>query len=201
MEHQWSLVQTLAPTAEPITATAMREHVRQTINDDDATLSAMISAARVYAETFLNRQLMPATYRLAMDCFPGWTIKVPMPPLTSISSITYLDTAGTVTTLNSSLYVVDTDSTPGRITPAYSTIWPTTRSQMAAVKVTFVAGYASAQVIPATVIQAIKMIAAHLYENREETVERSMANVPMGAVRLLESERVLDFSGPLGAAC
>jgi uncharacterized phiE125 gp8 family phage protein len=196
----WSLVRTVAPTSDPVTVQEMREHARISLTDDDSHIQGLIASAVTYAETFLNRQIMTATYRLSMDGFPSWIIKLPMPPTQSVTSITYVDSGGTTTTLAGSTYILDSDSSPARITPAYSTIWPSIRSQIGSVKVTFVAGYASAALVPAPITHAIRMLVAHWYENREAVSTGAVSKaVEMSVFDLLSSERILDFSGPFGS--
>lgn len=200
MTGQWSLKRTVEPTSEPVKPADMADHCRISVADDDQWMLRAIRAAREFTENVQWRTLVSSTWRLTLDQFPSWEIKFPMPPLVSVSSITYLDTSGTTQTLSSSLYLVDTDAEPGRVTPAYSTIWPVTRFQIAAVKVTYVAGYSSVAAIPASTIMPLMQLAADMYEHREYTAEAAYKYSPQ-AVAMLESNRVIDFSGPLGASC
>lgn len=200
MGNQWSLIRTVDPTDEPVTVSNLRNQARIVIYDDDAVLFSYIKAARTWAEVYLNRQIMTATYLLTLDFFPSWTIKLPLPPLQSITSIKYLDTGGVQRTLSSALYLLDTRSAPGRLTPAYSQIWPDSRYQVNGIEITFVAGYASASAVPQTIKHAILLLAAHWYEHREDSEESRLQNIPMGAQALLDSERVVDFSGVLGSS-
>ena len=88
MANQWSLVRTVDPTVEPVTVAMVRSQARVFTYDDDAIIALHIRSARDFAEIRQMRQLLPATYRLKLDYFPSWTIKLPMPPLTGISSLT-----------------------------------------------------------------------------------------------------------------
>lgn len=198
--NRWSLKRTVDPTSEPITPSDVIDHCGIPTHDQDAWLLRAIRAAREFAEIVQHRQFMTATWRLTLDEFPSWEIKVPMPPLQSVSSITYLDTGGTSQTLGITLYTVSADAEPTRITPAYGQVWPSTRYQLEAVKVTFVAGYTSANLIPQTTIIAMTMMAADLYEHREYTTE-AILKYSQTAVSMLEAQSVLDFSGPLGVSC
>lgn len=196
------------PAQEPITLAQFKEHARISRDDEDATIKGYIAAARLYAETRQRRQLITATWRLTLDGFPcagvtypygcytygtepdQFAIKVPRPPLQSVTSITYVDTDGVTQTLDDDLYRVDAESEPGRITPAYNQSWPYTRPQTNAVTVTFVAGYgATPATVPATTRQAIEMLAAHFYENREAILTGTIATpTPLAVESLLEAE-------------
>jgi uncharacterized phiE125 gp8 family phage protein len=150
------------PTAEPLLLQEAKDHLRVDSDDENAEIARLIQAARVDAEGFLNRRIARATLRLKLDQFPGayrsgycrdgltpWirsgvdAIRPPSPPLVSVTSITYVDTNGDTQTLDADAYRVDSDSEPGRITPAYGTCWPATRCETNAVTITYIAGYAT----------------------------------------------------------
>lgn len=97
-------------------------------------------------------------------------IRLPKPPLQSITSITYIDGTGTQQTLSPTLYLVDTNTEPGRITPSYGNIWPIIRQQIASVQVTYVCGYGTAAQVPDTFKEAIKLLVNHWYVNREASM-------------------------------
>jgi hypothetical protein len=199
-----SLKRTIEPTLEPVTVGEQKLHMRIDHSEEDGLIRNYIVAARRSAEAFLQRQLMPATWRLKLDGFPGscWqarydphvleqslalpagAIVLPMPPLRTISSITYVDTAGATQTMSSALYTVDTDSDPGMVYPIYAGSWPDTRDVRQAVTITFTAGYDNVAAIPENIRAGIRMMAAHLYENREATSEAVLNQVPLGVKHL-----------------
>lgn len=120
----------------------------------------------------------------------AYAIEPPLAPLQSVSSIQYrAATDGTLTTLASSGYDVDTDSKPGRITPSYGNVWPVARWQPNAVLVTFVAGYGAASAVPEAIKAAIKLLVGHWYENREAVVTGTIATqLPLTVEALLMSQ-------------
>lgn len=196
-----SLLCTVQPTSEPVTISDLREHSRITIHDEDQYAVKLIASARQWCENYTRRQFVSATYRLKLDGFygeecccqytepgdGGMEIVLPYPPVQSVSSITYLDTSNATQTLASSVYELDSDSTPARIRLKYGQVWPTTLYHASAVSVTFVAGYGGASAtdaqsiaaVPYNIKQAICMYAALLFENREGS------NDEMRAIRAL----------------
>jgi uncharacterized phiE125 gp8 family phage protein len=60
-----------APAGEPITLLEAKQHLRVDVDDDDALIGSLITAARQAAETLTGRQLMTARWRLVLDAFPG----------------------------------------------------------------------------------------------------------------------------------
>ena len=114
-----------------------------------------MSAAREYLEAFTRRALLTQTWDLKLDAFPcaDEVIWLPKPPVASVTSITYLDTAGASQTWSSSLYRTDLPAGPmaqrARITPAYAQYYPSTYGVTNAVTVRFVCGYGGATDVPA----------------------------------------------------
>jgi uncharacterized phiE125 gp8 family phage protein len=166
-----------APIAEPVTLQAAKTQVRRRDTTDDDVLleDVLIPAARERAEQATRRQFITATYDLKLDGgFPG-EIVLPLPPLQSVLSVTYVDEDGATQTLATDQYTVDAPSGPralrGRIVPAYNVSWPGTRSQINAVTVRFVAGYGSTHAsVPPRLKMAMLTDIATLYENREDVV-------------------------------
>lgn len=182
-----SLRQTVAPTVEPITLQDAKDFLRvDQVNDDDL-ITSLIVGARQRVETILRRALVTQTLRLKADRFPvycgnnAWefngrsirqnAILLPMPPVQSVSSITYLDSAGASQTFDTGSYVVDTDGEPARITLAYGACWPITQCVSGAVTVTFVAGYGLADAVPEGIKTAMKFLVSHWYENRSAAAD------------------------------
>ena len=157
-----------AATTEPVTIQDLKDQLRIDENTEDTYLGGLLKAATRAVERMSDRQLINATWRFSLDEFPCWDIRVPKPPLSSVTSITYVNSTGGNTTVASSDYAVDTYNEPGRITPVFNATWPSPRYQNNAVTVTYVAGYGASQnSVPDTYRHAIKMLAGHWYENRE----------------------------------
>ncbi|MBK7490975.1 MAG: hypothetical protein IPI17_02415 [Nitrosomonas sp.] len=131
----------------------------------DQLLNVLIKSARQYAEQLLGRYLITQTVDLYLDEFPTQAIN--MRPLQSVTEITYVDTAGDTQTLSAADYIVDSTGSPARITPAYGVSWPSTRDQVNAVKVRFVAGYGSASAVPQCVRNWMLMRIKQLYDQRD----------------------------------
>jgi uncharacterized phiE125 gp8 family phage protein len=158
---------------------------------DDPILSILVASARVAAEQQLQRYLVTQTVDKYLDAFPSGDIE--LPPLQSVTSITYVDNNGDVQTLDEDLYEVDAQSAPARISRAYNASWPSTRKQNNAVVIRFVAGYGAASAVPACVKQWMLVQIKTLYDNRERlTVGRSGLVELLSTFidGLLDSERV-----------
>lgn len=188
-----SLSLVTGPAVEPVTRDQFKLHARITRDDEDSLIDSLLKAARRYIEARQRRAIVTQTWRLTLDTFPAWGLVIPLPPLQSVSSITYVDNDGTTQTLDPSAYSVDTRSEPGRVEPAWGQYWPSARFQNNAVTVQFVAGYGLADSAPDTTKTAIKLLAAHWYENREATIAGTIiAPLPFAVEALLAAE---EFGG------
>lgn len=181
------------PTVEPVSLQQAKLHLRVigdpsdvSANPEDTYISALIVAARQRAEHLTGRALMPQTLELALDSFSR-VIRLPRPPLASVSSVKYLDVAGNLQTLDPSAYIVDDHSEPACLLA--SDAWPVTKAASNAVLVRYVAGYATAQAVPDTIKSWMLLCIGMLYANRESVVPGvSVAALP-GVDRLLDGDR------------
>jgi len=196
------------PSAEPVTTDEAKTHSRIDLDDDyqDAYINTLITASRQAVEQYTNRQLITATWKMTMDGFPGnfstgadiWqpyydiaeggVICLPYPPIQSVTSVTYTDTAGDAQTWASANYQVDAESEPGRIAPVANASWPSTQAgTMNTAAITYVAGYGNAaEDVPQELRHALLLILAHLFENREQVVIGQTAiEIPMAARDLM----------------
>jgi uncharacterized phiE125 gp8 family phage protein len=169
------------PSHEPVEVVEMKEFLRVTAPAEDRLISTLIREAREQFDgpaAWFNRALITQTWQLTLDAFPltcwrpeaitprQYAIVVPLPPLQSVGSITYVDAEGATQTLSPTAYQVDTRTEPGEITPAYGNLWPAIRPQPNAVTVTFTAGYGAAPKVPEPIKVWIKQAVAYRYDNR-----------------------------------
>lgn len=158
-----------APTFEPLTEDEVRNHLLQFNGTGESSeINDWIVTARQYCEQVTHRSIPQQTHEAKLDGFCG-PIVLQKPPLVSVTSVTYVDTNGVTQTLSTSVYTVvpSSDHSPGYIVPAYGQVWPSTRAIPNAVTVRYVAGYASASLIPAGIKHAMKLLIAHWCVNRE----------------------------------
>lgn len=157
----------------------------------DDLLSLYIQTAVNYIQKRTARQLMSATYKYVEDCFPYGQdyLWLPVTPVVSVTSVEYVNEAGTLATWDSSAWTSDLISEPSRIQPVYGGSWPVALNTLNAVQVTFVAGYGNAAAVPAELKQVIAMLVAHYYENREATTDVELLDVPHAVKDILDYYR------------
>ena len=169
------------PTTEPLTLEDIEEHLRlseTSTGSEDDLLLVFLTVARRYCELEQGYAYLEQTWNLVLDDFPrAAVIKIPRPPLMSVTHVKSYGIGGTAATMTAGRYYVDTDSKPGRVHLGYGESWPSTILRPAnGVEVQFVAGFGSAQsAVPTEVKQAIKLIIGHMYEHREGSDVKQMS--------------------------
>jgi hypothetical protein len=138
---------------------------------DDALIDTLITAAREWAENETRRAFVYSRWRMTVDNFPlrysgtldtprpqfesyplGYSgvIKLPRPPLYSVESLAYVDTSGATRSLYSTEqvspysdadYQIDAKRAPAVLQPLYGKYWPTARTQVGGVTITYWSGY------------------------------------------------------------
>lgn len=171
-----------APAEELLTLEEVKDQLRIVGDYDDAILQRLMRSARQGLDGrdgILGRALITQTWGLSLERFPAEII-VPLPPLISVGSITYLDPSGNEQNLDPSAYRVEGigDADAGRIVPV--TAWPATQANRVAVAVTFTAGYGDRADVPEPIRHAALMHVAFLYEQREAASELRNRAVPFG---------------------
>jgi uncharacterized phiE125 gp8 family phage protein len=193
----FSLVRTADPAVEPILLNEVKKQCRVELDYDyeDEVLTSLVRVAREMAENYTRRAFITQSWTLTLDCWPGRVVTVPIPPLQEVTAVKYIDSAGTEQTMvEGTDYDVDLLSTPGRIYPSYSKTWPTLRAHENVVTVEFTAGYGdAASDVPEPIVQAMKLMITHWYENRGVMVPNMIHEMPMAANYLLFPYRDLRF--------
>jgi len=171
------LKQTVAATASVVSVDELGDHLRLTAEGspgeyaEQTLLQMKIDAAIATidgADGWLNRALVTQTWRMSFELFGSRLIRLPLPPLQSVTSLKYLDPDGVEQTFAASNYRVITDATPGLIYLNDDSVWPSIARAPDAVRITFVAGYGEAAAVPSAIRNAVLIMAGTLYEQREE---------------------------------
>lgn len=185
-----------APTAEPLTLADAKLHLRidTSTTDEDALVTALIQAARETVETYTHRAIPAQTWDLKLDGFTAHeyfedgAIWLPKPPVSSVTSVTYLDGAGASQTWTATTgWLSDLPTGPwarrARIYPAFGVSWPATYGVPNAVTIRFVAGYTS---VPEAIKAGMKLLIGHWYQNRETVITGTIAQeLPVTVAALL----------------
>ena len=186
-----------APQAEPVSIDDLMTHLRVENDEDMPYLDEIERAAREYIENLLGRKLITQTWKVYYSSWPADNIfEIPYGQLQSVSSITYMDTDGNSNTLVADIYDVDTASEPGKVVLAYNQSWPSVSLYPTnPISIEFTCGYGDrGSAVPSMIRHAAKILAGHLYENREASITGiTIQTVPIGLYDMLYPYRLWRF--------
>lgn len=192
-----ALVQTAAPATAVMTVAEAKTFLRVDHSDDDTLIESLIASSTRAAENHCQRAFITQTWNLYLDSFPhdGAPIRIALPPLQSVSSITYVDINGATQTWGASNYQVDAKRQPGMVVLAPNVAYPSTQfGVINAVTVTFLAGYGVAAALPADLLQALRWMVSDMYAHRENTVVGGVVNeLPAGVKAALAPYQIIEF--------
>jgi len=187
-----------APTTEPISLATARLHLRldtsgsPPAHPDDSLVTSLITAVRQNAEDYTGLKIANGTYEMRADSFKDFESNLQTWPVTSITSVSYVDLNDETKTLTSSDYVLDTYTRPARLKPSLTKIvFPAAKE----VTIRFVAGFTDGQSpnpypMPKPLESAMLLMLGHLYDNREAVSLDQSYERPLGATYLMNPYRI-----------
>ena len=183
------LIRTVAPAVLPVTLAEVKAGANlDGGSDDDAKIAGLIRTAVEMVDGpdgDIQRALITQTWELRLDAFPGYfdhwpgrypsagramlftrntEIEIPLPPLQSVESITYL-IGGVAVTMDPADYIVAGIGDRQKARIRHVTGWPSADYVNEAVVVTFVAGYGDSwNDVPESIRTAIIAKVQELYD-------------------------------------
>lgn len=174
---KYPLTQITAPASLPVSLAEAKDRLRITSAGDDAGIQALIAAAAEYiggtgnagVDGFLGRALVSQVWDMQLDRFAD-RVKIPLPPLISIDSIKYNDTAGVEQTIATTVYqVLLNPHSYGEVRRISGQTWPsdleTDKEQQITIR--FTAGYGTDwNSVPEGIRLAHLTLIGHWHEHR-----------------------------------
>ena len=177
------------PAAEPLTRAEAKAFLRVETDAEDALIDPLIAAARRHVEAATGRILMEQTWRVSLDRWPlRGVIPAPVAPVRAIVSATVAAADGTPVALPEGALTLVGDRAPAliRVSPARVAAPLVSHG---GIVVTLLAGYGAADDVPADLVQAVRLMMAHLYEHRDGPGEATQ--LPAAARALIAPYRVV----------
>lgn len=165
-------VRTTPPATPLVSLVEAKAHLRVDHGDDDTLIEGLVAAATAWLDGYsgvLGRALINQTWRVNLCSWPARRVRLPLAPVSAVTSVKYWDTANAQQTLDAANWV-------GPLEDALSPYvgWmpdaslPSLYEREDAIEVLFVAGYGEdASDVPASIRHAALMLIGHWYEVRE----------------------------------
>ncbi len=183
------------PTDWPVTIGDLRNHVRIAPDffGDDTYLGELRAQAVEEVESRTWRRLYSQTWDQTFNTFRA-RLYLPYPPLSSVTSVKYTDTAQVEQTVSTSIYETGDDLDRGFVREAYNQFWPSdVLGHPDSVVVRFVCGYGAAADVPARFKHAIRLLVGDAYSQRETIVVGTISGRIDGAISSLLSDHAREF--------
>jgi uncharacterized phiE125 gp8 family phage protein len=150
-----------------------KAHLRIETDDENTIVQAYLSTAIAAVQTLTGKLLAERTASQALAGFPACDkpIRLFKGPATAVVSIDYDDPAGNAQTLSSFRLV---EGAMAQLLPAYGEHWPAASCAAGSVRIAYTAGYAADEV-PPELDQAVLLLTAHYYANREAAIADNRA--------------------------
>lgn len=186
------LVQVTAPGVLPITLAEAKVQLRLESSDasEDTYLTMLISAAVEWGEAYTGRAFINRTLKFIFSDFPIFNaVELPISPVSTVSAVKYLS-AGALSTMPSTDWVVPSASRNAQVCLAAGKSWPTDLDdQRKNVTIEFTAGYgAAAGDVPAGIRMALLQFVGWAYTNRGDC---DVSNPPSAIMRAFAPYRVM----------
>jgi len=182
------LVLIAAPTVEPVTVDEAKAHLRIDHPDEDAFLASLIATSRLHIEGALDIALITQSWSWQLTAWPqSGIVEMPLWPVRSVEAVRIGAEAGEVLTLPPNYYALDGTSKPARLCRIQGA-WPEpARNSAPGIEIEFKAGFGdNAGDVPMPIRQALLLLVAHWYENREPVViGGTVARIPETVSALL----------------
>lgn len=167
--------------------------------DQDSLLAGFLRAAIGAVEAATGKNLTQKVETQVIDRFPAngsGAVRLFKGPVSSATEIAYDAADGVEQVLGDFRLVDGGQSSPSRLLPAYSALWPTTASGEGAVRLTYVAGYEPAA-LPPELVQAVILLFGHYNANREAVIASNAAaavELPLGVKALIDPYRAIGIA-------
>jgi len=157
------------PAVEPITLAEAKAHLRVDTDAEDTLIQSLVMASRLHIEAALDIALITQSWRYRRDGWPpSRTLTLPLRPVQSLTSVKVYSADDTSQALDTDAFILDGAASPARLVWRGNGRAPAPGLAANGVEIDFIAGHGdAASDVPQPIRQALLLLIAHWYENRE----------------------------------
>ena len=180
------------PSVEPISLAEAKAHLRIDVSSEDTLIQSLIMASRLHIEAALDLALVTQTWRYRLDAWPrSRALAMPMRPVQSVTAVTIYALDDSSAAIDPTDFILDGEANPARLVWRGSQTLPMPGRVANGIEIDFIAGLGdAASDVPQPIRQALLLLVAHWYENREPVeIGGSATPIPPGVSELLSPYR------------
>jgi uncharacterized phiE125 gp8 family phage protein len=186
-----SLTLTVAPALEPVSLTEAKTHLRVDATAEDTFITGLITTSRLQVEAITGLALIQQTWTWRFDGWPGRSVALPLRPVLAVTSVRTQNADLSFTTVAPANYILEPQGPPPRLVPVNAG-FPNPGTAALGIEIVFAAGFGPAATdVPAPLRQAILLLVAHWFENREPIIDGApVTRFPDAVIGLLDPYRM-----------
>jgi len=193
-----AVAQTTPPAIKPVSEEELKAHLRVTSSAEDPEISAALEAAiaEIDGTGLLGRAMITQQFtQMSVPVASARDIELDITPAQSLDAVELVKRDGTIEAPDLAGFELISDGERAWIRAASG--WPSDlESRPDAIRLTFTAGFGdTADDVPPTLRAAVKLLAAHRFEIRDEVVIGTITSqIPRGVDHLINLHRIRRFS-------
>jgi|DEB0MinimDraft_6_1074348.scaffolds.fasta_scaffold24903_4 uncharacterized phiE125 gp8 family phage protein len=179
---------TQADYSTVISTADLKAHLRVTHSDEDSLIEAYRAAACEFVNAYCNTRIVDVTIAFNASGFDA-VIELPVAPVIRVNSVQYsVSKGGAKVTLDTGQYYVEKNRKPAVVKFISA---PGVDSQdPSPVLISADVGYSTP---PESLVQAVRFLVAHYYENRQAAEAATIKEIPLGIYSLMNPYRNISF--------
>jgi uncharacterized phiE125 gp8 family phage protein len=153
------------PAKEPVTLAEARAFLRDGLNEDDALITSLITAAREWVERETGLSLISRNVVELFDDWPdGASFSLASSPVREVLLLQVEGAEDAAATIDAAHYYLDNASHPARLVRREGRSWPRPGIRVGGIRITLTVGFgAEPEDVPQALCQAMLMQMAVLY--------------------------------------
>lgn len=208
----------VAPTTSPVSVADIKNDLQIDDTDQDLNISLKLAAAVAYVSGLTETVLAPATFEQRFDRWAGqdlgrrqgsyaydrevpfglWRFQLDTGPVRDVTAVKYLDANGVLQTVDPALWDWERSRAAADVWTLSSFQLPVLAHRPGSVRIIFAAGFNDPYSsegddslnLPEQAPQAIRLLVAHWYSNREDVTVDKLGTIPHGVEDLANQIRV-----------
>jgi uncharacterized phiE125 gp8 family phage protein len=161
-----SLIQTIPPAGEPLALADLKAFLRLDGAEEDALVAATAAAARAHLEAMTGRLFLAQGWRIRRDTWPPTgRLILPIGPIRSLDAVTVTGEGGSSIAVPVDRFALDGTAAPPRLAWRAGSL-PQPATPLAGIAIDVTCGFGAAADVPPSLLQALRLLTAHWFENR-----------------------------------